>query len=55
MRACFALNKKMKIKGKPVNVALRLFNAGTLPILTYGAEIWAAIEKFEFDRWEKCP
>ena len=55
MRACFALNKKMKIKRIPVNVVLKLFCACMLPILTYGAEIWAAFERFDFDTWEKCP
>ena len=49
MRACFALNKKMTIKRIPVNVALRLFHVCILPILTYGAEIWAAFERFDFD------
>ena len=55
MRAGFALNKKMKIKMIPVNVALRLFDACILPTLTYGAKIWAAFERFDFDTWEKCP
>ena len=49
MRACFALNKKMKIKRIPVNVALMLFDACILPILTDGAEVWAAFERFHFD------
>ena len=40
MRACFALNKQMKIKRIPVNVALRLFDACILPFLTYAAEVW---------------
>ena len=47
IRACFALNNKMKINRIPVNVALRLFDACILPILTYGAEIWVAFERFE--------
>ena len=54
MRACFALNKKMKIKRIPVNVTLRLFNVCILPILTYGAEIWPAFERFDLDTWENC-
>ena len=44
-----AWNKKMKIKMIPADVALRLFDACMLPILTYGAEIWAAFERFDFD------
>ena len=49
MTACFALNKKIKIKRIPVNVALRLFDGCILPILTYGAETSAAFERFDFD------
>ena len=40
MRACFVLNKEMKIKTMAVNVALRLFDACILPFLTYAAEVW---------------
>ena len=45
----------MKIERIPVNVALRLFDACVLPILTYGVEIWAEFERFDFDSSEKCP
>ena len=40
MRACFALNKKMKIKRIPANVGLKLFDACILSFLTYAAEVW---------------
>ena len=52
--ACFTLNKTMKIKRIPVNVALRLFDACVLPILTYVTEVWAAFERFDVDTWETC-
>ena len=36
--------QKMRVKGIPVSVALKLFVACMLPILTYGAEIWTLFE-----------
>ena len=40
-KAKYALNNIIKLKNLPVKVALRLFDAAVLPILTYGSEIWA--------------
>ena len=49
-------NKKNKIKRIPVmNVALKLFDACILPVLTYGVEIWTVFERFDFDPWDHCP
>ena len=44
-RACFALNNHLKVRDIPVVIALKLFDATVLPILTYGAEVWAAFER----------
>ena len=41
-RACFALNNHFKVRDIPGVIALKLFDATVLSILTYGAEVWAA-------------
>ena len=35
------MNNIAKLKHLPVKTAIRLFDAAVLPILTYGAEVWA--------------
>ena len=54
-KACFSLNKNFKLKDIPIKIALKLFDATVLPILTYGAEVWAAFERADYDSWEKSP
>ena len=54
-RACFSLNKNFKLKDIPIKIDLKLFDATVLPILTYGAEVWAAFERADYDLWEKSP
>ena len=44
-RACFALSNHLKVRDIPVVIALKLFDATVLLILTYGAEVWAAFER----------
>ena len=34
---------------------MKLFDACILLILTYGSEIWAALERLDFDIWDSCP
>ena len=51
MRACFAINKKMKIKR--LTIVLRLLDTCILPIPTSAVEIWAAFERLDFDTLEK--
>ena len=50
-RACFALNNHLKVREIPVLTALKLFDATVLPILTYGAEVWAAFERNIYESW----
>ena len=52
---CFSLNKNFKLKDIPINIAFKLFDATVLPILTYGAEVWATFERTDNDSWEKSP
>ena len=51
-RACFALNNHLKVKDIPVVIALKLFDATMLPILTYSAEVWAAFERDAYESWD---
>ena len=53
--ACFSLNKNFKLKNIPIKIALKLFDATFLPILTYAAEVWAAFERADYDSREKSP
>ena len=48
-RACFSLNENFKLKYILI-IALKLFDATVLPILTYGA-----FERAGYDSWEKSP
>ena len=51
-RACFALNNHLKVRDIPVVIALKLFYATVLPILTNGAEVWAAFETDTYESWD---
>ena len=51
-RACFAWNNRLKIMDIPVVITLNLFDATVLPILTYGAEVWAAFERDSYQSWD---
>ena len=51
-RACFALNNHLKIRDILVVIALKLFDATVLLILTYGAEVWAAFERDTYESWD---
>ena len=51
-RACFALNNHLKFRNIPVVIALKLFDATVLPILTNGAEVWAAFERDIYESWD---
>ena len=42
----------MKLSDIPVVIALKLFDATVLPILTYGAEVWAAFERDTNESWD---
>ena len=35
-------------------IALKLFDATVLPILTYGADVWAAFERDTYESWDLC-
>ena len=48
-RACFALNNHLKVRNIPVVIALKLFDATVLPILTYGAEVWT---RDTYESWD---
>ena len=50
-RACFALKHHLKVRDILVVIALKLFDATVLPILTYGAEVWAAFERDTYESW----
>ena len=52
-RAKYALNNIAKLKHLPVKTAIRLFDAAVLPILTYGAEVWALILTLDNDKWDQ--
>ena len=54
-RACFILNRKIKLKYIPVSIALKLFDAYVTPILLYGAEVWNVHKSHNFESWEECP
>ena len=54
-KACSSLNKNFKLKDIPIKIALKLFDATVLPILTYGAEVWAAFDRADYDSSEKSP
>ena len=38
-RAIYAINSKIKLKGLPINYALKIFDAAILPILLYNSEV----------------
>ena len=50
-RACFASNNHLKVRDIPVVIALKLLYATVLPILTYGADVWAAFERDTYESW----
>ena len=52
-KAKYALNNIIKLKNLPVKVALRLFDAVVLPILTYGLEIWALNSTLDHEKWDR--
>ena len=52
-RAKYALNNIAKFKHLPVKTAIRLFDAAVLPILTYGAEVWALNLTLDNDKWDQ--
>ena len=51
-RACFAFNNHLKVRDISVVIALKLFDATVLPILTYSAEVWAAFERDTYESWD---
>ena len=51
-RACFALNNHLKVRDISVVMALKLFDATVLPILTYSALVWAAFERDTYESWD---
>ena len=53
-RACFALNKHLKVKDIQLVIELWLFDATVLPIVTYGAEVWAVFESDTYETWDLC-
>ena len=52
-KAKYALNNIIKLKNLPVKVALRLFDAVVLPMLTYGSEIWALNSTLDHEKWNR--
>ena len=52
-KAKFALNNIAKLKQIPVKIAICLFDAAALPIITYGSEIWALNATLDHDKWDK--
>ena len=52
-KAKYALSNIIKLKTLPVKVALRLFDAAVLPILTYGSEIWALNSTSDHEKWDR--
>ena len=46
------MNSHLKVESIPVVIALKLFDATVLPILTYGAEVWAAFERDTYEPWD---
>ena len=48
----FCFEQQFKVRAIPVVIALKLFDATVLPILTYGAEVWAAFERDTYESWD---
>ena len=51
-KAYFAIRKKVRLRSIPVHVAIKLFDACVVQILTYGAETWTAYNWYDLDRWD---
>ena len=51
-RACFALNNHLNVRDIPVVIALKLFDATVLSILTYCADVWADFERNTYESWD---
>ena len=52
-RVIFALNSKMKLGFIPIRLSLKIFSSQILPILLYGAEVWAPYSNYNFKNWER--
>ena len=52
-RVIFALNSKIKLSLIPVRLSLKIFTSQIVPILLYGAEVWAPYSNYDFKTWEK--
>jgi len=52
-RALFSLKTNLSLMKMPINILLKLFDTMMVPILLYGAEVWAASGKFTPDKWDK--
>ena len=52
-RAIFALSNKIKLSMLPTKLALKVFSSQIVPILLYGAEVWAPYSNVNFCNWDK--
>ena len=52
-RAIFALSNKIKLSMLPTKLALKVFSSQIVPILLYGAEVWAPYLNVNFYNWDK--
>ena len=52
-RVIFALNNKIKLSLIPIKLSLKLMTSQIIPILLYGAEVWAPYGNYDFKTWER--
>ena len=52
-RALFSLKTNLNLLKMPIKLLLKIYDTMVVPILLYGAEVWAASGKFTPDKWDK--
>ena len=52
-RALFSLKTNLNLMKMPIKLLLQIYAIMVVPILLYGAEVWAASCKFTPDKWDK--
>ena len=52
-RAIFSLKPNLNLMKMPIKLLLKIYETMVVPILLYGAELWAESCKFTPDKWDK--
>ena len=52
-RALFSLKTNLNLMKMPIKLLLKIYDTMVVPILLYGAEVWAASSQFTPDKWDK--